>query len=193
MVTGVISLARRPSCIAAAAFCWLQRANWSWSSRLIACSVARFSAVCGITSVPYSKSIFRLTKRHPMVVSYMACVRPNALSALPITKGERDMLSTPPAIIRSPSPELIAFAQLPTAFKPEPQSRLIVLAGTSGGSPANRVLMRATLRLSSPAWFAQPSIASSTVAQSTPVLRSIRAAIGIAARSSVRTGARPPP
>jgi hypothetical protein len=132
-------------------------------------------------------------KRQPIVVSYMACVRPNALSDLPITNGDRDMLSTPPAIIRSPSPARMAFAQLPTAFRPEPHKRLIVVAATSCGSPASRLAMRATLRLSSPAWLAQPSITSSTAAQSTPGLRAINAEMGIAARSSVRTGARPPP
>ena len=57
------------------------------------------------------------------------------------------MLSTPPAIIKSPAPDCIADAQLPTAFKPEPHSRLIVQAGTSWGTPASRLLIRATLRI----------------------------------------------
>ena len=53
--------------------------------------------------------------------------------------------------------------------------------------------MRARLRLSSPAWLAQPRITSSSSAQSTPGLRSISALIGIAARSSARTRASAPP
>src|SRR5690606_16832339 len=52
--------------------------------------------------------------------------------------------------------------------------------------------MRATLRLSSPAWFAQPRITSSMAAGSIPV-RATSARRGIAARSSGRTRARAPP
>ncbi|CAB5278917.1 hypothetical protein IST455A_03498 [Burkholderia multivorans] len=66
------------------------------------------------------------------------------------------MLSTPPATISAASPDLIARAATPTASIPEPQSRLIVEPGTPCGSPASSSDMRATLRLSSPAWFAQP-------------------------------------
>jgi hypothetical protein len=47
-------------------------------------------------------------------------------------------------------------AIVPTASMPEPHRRLIVEAGTSCGSPASSSAMRATLRLSSPAWLAQP-------------------------------------
>jgi len=50
----------------------------------------------------------------------------------------------------------MARAALPTASMPEPHKRLIVEPGTSMGKPASRPDMRATLRLSSPAWFAQP-------------------------------------
>ena len=53
--------------------------------------------------------------------------------------------------------------------------------------------MRATLRLSSPAWLAQPRITSSSAAQSTRGKRPISATIGTVARSSVRTDARAPP
>ncbi len=53
--------------------------------------------------------------------------------------------------------------------------------------------MRATLRLSSPAWLAQPRNTSSTELQSTDGLRSISALIGTAARSSARTADKPPP
>ena len=47
--------------------------------------------------------------------------------------------------------------------------------------------MRATLRLSSPAWLAQPSSTSSSAAQSTEGCAPCRARIGCAARSSART------
>ena len=61
------------------------------------------------------------------------------------------MLSTPPAIRRSPSFALIARAAWPTASMPEPHSRLTVTPGAEIGSPASNAAMRATLRLSSPA------------------------------------------
>jgi hypothetical protein len=83
-------------------------------------------------------------------------LRLNAVSAFGITNGARLMLSTPPAIISCASPALIARAAVPTASMPEPHRRLIVAPGTSIGSPASSADMRATLRLSSPAWLAQP-------------------------------------
>ena len=73
-----------------------------------------------------------------------------------MTNGARLMLSTPPAITNPASPALIARAALPTASIPDPHRRLIVVPGTSVGRPASSAAMRATLRLSSPAWFAQP-------------------------------------
>src|SRR6058998_2188777 len=102
------------------------------------------------------------------------------------------MFSTPPAMKISPSPALIACAALATAWSPEPHSRFTVWPGTSTGRPARRSAMRATLRLSSPAWFVQPRITSSIVSGSTPV-RSTSALIGMAARSSTRTDASEPP
>lgn len=103
------------------------------------------------------------------------------------------MDSTPPAIISSASPHLIARAAAITASIPDPQSRLIVVPGTATGSPASSSDMRATLRLSSPAWLAQPKITSSTASQSTDLLRSISAFSGMAPRSSARTEASEPP
>jgi hypothetical protein len=83
-------------------------------------------------------------------------VREKALSALGITKGARDMLSTPPAMPISASPARIARASVPSASMPEPHRRFTVDADTSTGSPASSSAMRATLRLSSPAWLAHP-------------------------------------
>jgi len=85
-----------------------------------------------------------------------AFAREKALSALGMTKGARLMLSTPPAIMSDASPALIARAAVPSASSPDPQRRLTVEPGTSSGRPASNALMRATLRLSSPAWLAQP-------------------------------------
>ena len=85
-----------------------------------------------------------------------ALLRLKADSALGMTKGARLMLSTPPAIIRPASPARMARAAVPTASRPEPHRRLMVAPGTSTGRPASRPAMWATLRLSSPAWLAQP-------------------------------------
>ena len=61
------------------------------------------------------------------------------------------------------------------------------------GRPASRLAMCATLRLSSPAWLAQPYSTSDTEAQSTLGLRAMRALMGMAPRSSVRTLDSAPP
>src|SRR6185437_15139357 len=79
---------------------------------------------------------------------------------------------TPPAIIRSASPQRIVRAASPTASRPEPQSRFTVLPPTASGSPASSAAIRATLRLSSPAWFAHPRMTSSMHCRSTLLLRS---------------------
>ena len=99
-----------------------------------------------------------LMKRQPIsMVSKMAFSRANAELAFGITKGARLMLSTPPATSSPASPARMAWAALPTAFMPDPHRRFSVTPGTSIGSPASSALMRATFRLSSPAWFAHPS------------------------------------
>ena len=110
-----------------------------------------------------------------------------------MTNGALDMLSTPPAITKEFSPVLMARAATETASMLEPHKRFTVVPGTVCGRPASSSAMRATFRLSSPAWFAHPKITSSTALQSTEELRWTRALIGTAARSSVRTEANDPP
>src|SRR5438270_476969 len=88
--------------------------------------------------MPYLAFISGLTKRQPMVVSSIFAARENALSALPITNGARDMLSTPPAITSDASPHLMARAATPIASMLDPHSRLTVAPGTSWGMPASR-------------------------------------------------------
>ena len=193
MLTGQISRARCPAAIAATARNWLFTAMLSWAARSMPNSTATFSAVSGMESTPYWAFMSLLTKRQPMVVSYTALARLKADSALGMTKGARLMLSTPPAIIRPASPDLMARAAVPTASSPEPHRRLMVPPGTSMGKPASRLLMWATLRLSSPAWLAQPYSTSTTLAQSTFGLRAMRARRGMAPKSSVRTLLKAPP
>ena len=101
-------------------------------------------------------------------------------------------MSTPPAIISSASPALTARAAMPTASRPEPQSRFTVVPGALSPSPARSAAMRATLRLSSPAALVQPSTTSSAVSGGRPV-RSTAASIARAARSSGRTLDSEPP
>ena len=119
------------------------------------------SRLKGMVSVPYCCFNAGLMKRQPMVVSSSICVRSNPLWALPITNGARDIDSTPPARIRSASPAAIERYARPMASIPEPHKRLIVVAGTENGTPASKVAILATFRLSSPAWLAQPKNASS--------------------------------
>ena len=107
-------------------------------------------------SMPYFAFIAGLTKRQPIVVSSIFAAREKAESAFAMTNGARDMLSTPPAITSDISPHLMARAAMATASRLEPQRRLTVVPGTSVGRPASSSAMRPTLRLSSPAWLAQP-------------------------------------
>src|SRR2546430_19208 len=65
--------------------------------------------------------------------------------------GARVMDSTPPATMISASPVMIAREAWMMASSDDPQSRLIVVAGTRSGSPASSAPMRPTFRLSSPA------------------------------------------
>ena len=159
---------------------------------MLNCS-ARFSAVSGIESIPKSSSIFGLMNRQPMVVSSILFCLEKAEVAFPITNGARLILSTPPAIIRDCSPDLMALEAQDTASIPEPQSRLRVAPGTVSGIPDSSRAIRATLRLSSPAWFAHPRITSSIDVGFIPGFLSNKDRIGIEARSSVRIDERAPP
>ena len=92
--------------------------------------------------------------RHDQILATLKLTR--QFRETPEPNGARVMDSTPPAIIRLVSPDLMARAAVPTASMPEPHSRLMVAPPISCGSPASSSDMRATLRLSSPAWLAQP-------------------------------------
>src|SRR5690606_29716403 len=119
--------------------------------------------------------------------SDLTCTPPvgKATSGLGITHGARDIDSTPPATATSVSPSAMERAAWVTASSPEAQSRFTVWPGTSWGRPASSRAIRATLRLSSPAWLAQPKTTSSTASRARPA-RSMAAAMTWAARSSGR-------
>src|SRR5690606_10663622 len=103
------------------------------------------------------------------------------------------MDSTPPASTRSISPARMARKAVPTASMPEPHRRFMVVPGTLVGRPASSADMRATLRLSSPAWLAQPMITSSMASGLSSGDWASTASNTRAARSSGRTLASVPP
>ena len=70
-----------------------------------------------------------------MVVSKISAWRLKALSAFGITKGARDIDSTPPAIMSCASPVRMVRAAIATASSPEPHSRFTVAPGTATGKP----------------------------------------------------------
>ena len=74
-------------------------------------------------------------KRQPIVVSYTELSREKALAAFGITNGARVMLSTPPAMQSSASPDFTARAAAEIASRPEPHNRLSVVDGVRSGSP----------------------------------------------------------
>ncbi len=112
---------------------------------------------------------------------------------LAITHGARLIDSEPPATITSPHPAERACAAEITACKPDPHSRLTVAPGTVSGSPASSTAIRATLRLSSPAWLAAPQKTSSIDSGSSEGFRSMSLRRACAARSSGLTWANWPP
>jgi len=134
-----------------------------------------------------------VTSRQPSVVECsVSCVRGSGRSGLSRTHGARLIDSTPPATHSSPSPAASARLAWIAASIPEPHRRVTVAPGRETGSPASSTAILATLRLSSPAWFASPKKTSSIRSGSTPV-RSTSSRSARAARSSGRTPASAPP
>mmetsp|Transcript_16556 Transcript_16556/g.52805 ORF Transcript_16556/g.52805 Transcript_16556/m.52805 type:complete len:322 (+) Transcript_16556:61-1026(+) len=134
--TGAISAANTPaSCASAHAACDLA-AYASQSSRVMPCRSARFSAVMPIgrltnESVSADHSTSCSCRPAPRGVPQRACC-PYAAS------GACDMDSVPPHSATLASPSLMASTPLMTAWKPEPQRRFNVSAGTSIGTPARK-------------------------------------------------------
>src|SRR3546814_16323938 len=90
------------------------------------------------------------------------------------------------------SDEQTARAACATASSPDAHNLFTVVPGQETGIPASNADIRATLRLSSPAWFAQPRMTSSMDERSSAAFRPISARRGIAARSSARMCASAP-
>ena len=113
--------------------------------------------------------------------------------AFAITKGALVILSTPPAMINSASPHMICLDASIIACSPDAHKRLTVLPATVTGKPASNAAILATLRLSSPAWFAAPAITSSIAFTSTDEFLSNKDLITCASRSSGRMDVNVPP
>src|SRR5215831_9020549 len=79
------------------------------------------------------------------------------------------MFSMPPATYVVPSPARIAWAASIAAFSPEPQTLLIVVAGTASGNPASSAACRAGA-CPTPAWTTFPKKTSSTLLGSISLL-----------------------
>src|SRR5258706_8810927 len=105
---------------------------------------------------------------------------------LPII-GTIDMDSVPAAITMSSSPVRIRSAASATAWTPEEQKRLIVIAGTLSGSPASRTPMRATFMPCSASGIAHPTITSPISRGSSPGTCAITPFSTCASMSSGRT------
>ena len=187
MGTATISALKRPSRIAASARAWLSAAKASCSARPIEYRSATFSAVI------------------PMWMSWKASVRPSWImwsSTLPWPrrspqrapgrrKGARLMLSVPPATISSASPQRMACAASITAFRPEPQTLLTVVAGTESGSPALIAACRAGF-MPSPACRMQPRITSSTWSGRMPARRTASRTATVASSTALTSLSAPP-
>src|ERR1700722_1907118 len=133
-----------------------------------------------------------LPSRQPSRVSATPASRGNGSAARGSTNGARVIDSAPPASMTSASPAAMARAALAMASIPDPQSRVPVARGPSTGRPASSTPIRATFRLSSPAWLAAPQYTSSIRAGSSHSLRASRALITSAVRWSGRTEASEP-
>ena len=99
--------------------------------------------------------------------------------------------SMPPATTISASPALISAAASMIDFSPDPQTRLIVVAGVVSGRPAFRSAWRAGA-CPTPAWSTWPISTSSTVASGGSP-RSTAAPIATAPRSTAGTVDSAPP
>ena len=142
----------------------------------------------------HSAGIRSLTSRQPRVVETAVTLPAGyARDGLGSTHGARVIDSTPPASTTSASPASMVREPCIAASSDEPQSRFTVTAGTETGSPASSTAIRPTLRLSSPAWLAQPQTTSPMTAGSSAGALASTAGTAVAARSSGRTSASAPP
>ena len=113
-----------------------------------------------MVSAPNSLSIFGFGNRAPSEELYHSTFLANGPSVRPTTNGARVMLSTPPDMITSASPQVMACAAVTIEFMPEPHRRLSVDPGTSIGNPARSRAWRATFRCATASASALRSVPS---------------------------------
>ncbi|MCY1221751.1 hypothetical protein D9M72_338200 [compost metagenome] len=130
--TGTISSSNLPAfCAASALFCE-PTANSSCASRVMPYSLATFSAV-----MPMWYWLYTSHRPSTIMVSTSLVSPMRKPSREPgSTCGAALMFSWPPATTISASPAAMALAASITAFRPEPQTLLMVIAGTMAGRPA---------------------------------------------------------
>jgi hypothetical protein len=109
------------------------------------------------------------------------------------THGARVIDSTPPATVISASPVSIVRDAIMAASRLDPHSRFTVVAGTEVGRPASSTAIRPTFRFSSPAPLALPQTTSSIAPGSRRRVLASSPVSTVAARSSGRICASPPP
>ncbi|EWS64523.1 hypothetical protein Y695_02233 [Hydrogenophaga sp. T4] len=132
MLTPTISSLNLPAACAAAAFAWLPAARASCISRVMPWALATFSAV-----MPMWYWLYTSHRPSTIMVSVIFQSPMRWPSRLPLsTCGLALMFSWPPAITISLSPQATAWAASITAFRPEPQTALMVSAGVSLATPA---------------------------------------------------------
>src|SRR5512134_551367 len=129
---GMISSLKRPDFCAASVLFWLFTANSSCSSRVTTYSFATFSAVTPMWNwLKASHSPSTIIES----ISFASPMRKPSREPF-ITCGAALMFSWPPAITTSESPLATDCAASITAFRPEPHTLLMVMAGIMSGRPA---------------------------------------------------------
>ncbi len=188
IVTGAISASNRPASCAATAFRWLSSANASWSSRLTPALIATRSAWVPMwqsSTAHHSPSSTAESSSEP-------CPRRYPNRALRSRNGAWFIDSMPPATYRSPSPARMPAAANMIALRPEPQTRLIVVAGVVSARPARRSACRAGA-WPDPAPRTWPMMTSSILVPRARPARSTAARIATAPSSTAGTPASAPP
>jgi hypothetical protein len=186
-VTGAISASNRPASCAASARWWLCSEKASWSSRLTLSLIATRSAW-----VPMWQPS-RWHHRPSWTVESSSCALPSrSPKRAPGTRnGAWFIDSMPPATTISASPALISAAASMIDLRPEPQTRLMVVAGVVSGRPALRSACRAGA-CPTPACSTWPIRTSSTTASGGSP-RSTAALIATAPSSTAGTVDSAPP
>ena len=187
--TATSSSSKRPASFAAAQRCCDWSANASWSSRETPSALG--DVLAGLAH--------RLEREHLLhlrigeapaergVVDASGCRAGTRARACPARAGRGSSTRRRRRRRGRRRPPRSACEAATTADRPDAHSRLTVTPATDSGSPASSAAMRATLRLSSPAWLAAAEVDVLDLAPRRRRRGSTASAMTIAARSSGRT------